>query len=143
MAPTARPEEVVVRVRRYLCRCGATITVTPSETQSRRLYTASAVGAALALFGVERLGASAVRAATSTWQVVGAAAVTGWATLRRWIAAVRAGRLFGGSVRAAPPDFAVRQVAERAAMTLAALGPPSQDEAGVVERAFRGAALAS
>lgn len=132
---------MVLLVRRYLCRCGASMTVTPQETRSHRLYTASAIGWALALFGVARLSASAVRARTSPWKVLGQRADEGWATLRRWVAAVRVHRLFP-CVRACPADFTARQVAERAATTLAAHAPPTVRVDEIVAQAFMGAALA-
>ena len=68
-------------------------------------------------------------------------AITGWATLRRWIRAIRAGTLLSG-LRASPSDFTARQAAERAALGLASLGPPPSGEASVATRAFQGAVLA-
>lgn len=135
-----RPALVVLLVRRYLCRCGASMTVAPQETRTHRLYTASAIGWALALFGVARLSASAVRARTSPWKILGKRADEGWATLRRWVAAVRTGQLFP-CVRASPKDFFARQVAERAATTLAAYAPPTGPDGEITTRAFAGAAL--
>jgi hypothetical protein len=116
------------------------MTVAPQETRSHRLYTASAIGWALALFGVARLPASTVRARTSPWKVLGKAATEGWATLRRWTAAIRTGRLFP-CVRVSPADFMARQVAERAATTLAAYVPPTVPGNEITARAFTGAAL--
>ena len=140
LVPGERPALVIVLVRRYLCRCGASMTVAPQETRSHRLYTASAIGWALALFGVARLSACAVRARTSPWKIMGKRADEGWATLRRWVTAVRTGRLFP-SVRASPTDFTARQVAERAATTLAAYAPPTTPANEITARAFVGAAL--
>jgi hypothetical protein len=136
------PEVVTVQVRRYACGCGAILTVVPRETLRGRLYTASAVVWALALFGVEHLAPAHVRQRTSPWTVVGAAAATRWATLRRWVRAVRAQRLLS-EVRPVPPEFTDRQVAERAAMTAAALAPPSLATLVVSSRAFAGAARAA
>jgi hypothetical protein len=136
------PQVVTVPVRRYACGCGAILTVVPRETLRGRLYTASAVAWALALFGVERASPAQVRRRTSPWSVVGATAATGWATLRRWVRAVRALRLLS-QVRPAPPDFTDRQVAERAAMTAAALAPPSLATLEISSRAFAGAARAA
>jgi hypothetical protein len=132
---------VLLLVRRFLCRCGAVLTVVPCETIPGRLYTSSAVGWALALFGVQKLSAAQVRRQTSPWMVIGQIAITGWATLRRWIRSIRAGTLLPGQ-RASPADFTARQVAERVAMGLASLGPPASIEASVATRAFQGAALA-
>lgn len=133
--------QMMILVRRYLCRCGASMTVTPQETRSHRLYTASAIGWALALFGVAQLSVPAVRAQTSPWKILGKTAAEGWATLRRWVAAVRASRLFP-CVRACPTDFTARQVAARAATTLAAHAPPPESGDEIIAQAFRGAALA-
>jgi hypothetical protein len=111
-------------MRRYLCRgCGAVVIVGPREVTARRHYSASAIGWALALFGVARLAAREVRRRVSPWAVVGAAAAAGWQTLRRWARAVRDRALFP-RVRASPASFSLRQVAARAATTLAACAPP-------------------
>lgn len=139
--PGQVPKMVLLFVRRFLCQCGAVLTVVPCETIPGRLYTSSAVGWALALFGVQKLSAAEVRRQTSPRTIIGATAITGWATLRRWIRAIRAGTLLSG-LRASPPDFSVRQAAERAALGLASLGPPPSGEASVATRAFQGAALA-
>lgn len=117
------------------------MTVVPQETRSHRLYTASAMGLALALFGVARLSACAVRVRISPWKIMGKRADEGWATLRRWVTAVRTGRLFP-CVRASPTDFTARQAAERAATTLAAHAPPIGPDSEITGRAFAGAALA-
>ena len=139
LAAGGAPQLVAVLVRRYACGCGAILTVVPRETVARRLYTVSAVAWALALFGVERATPADVRRRTSPWAIVGDAAVSGWATLRRWIHAVRTGALLP-KVRQTPADFTDRQVAERAAATLAALAPPTMVSAVMPERAFVGAA---
>lgn len=139
--PGQVPKMVLLLVRRFLCRCGAVLTVVPCETIPGRLYTSSAVGWALALFGVQKLSAAEVRRQTSPWKFIGQIALTGWATLRRWIRALRAGTLLSG-LRASPSDFTARQAAERAALGLASLGPPPSGEASVATRAFQGAALA-
>lgn len=139
--PGQVPKMVLLLVRRFLCKCGAVLTVVPCETIPGRLYTSSAVGWALALFGVQKLSAAEVRRQTSPWTIIGQIALTGWATLRRWIRAIRAGTLLSG-LRASPSDFTARQVAERAALGLASLGPPPSGEASVATRAFQGAALA-
>lgn len=132
---------VLLLVRRFLCRCGAVLTVVPCEAIPGRLYTSSAIAWALALFGVQNLSAGEVRRQTSPWTIVGPTALTGWATLRRWIGAIRTGALFS-RIRATPPDFTARQVAERVAQGLASLGPPPSGEASVATRAFQGAVLA-
>lgn len=135
----ASPTTVLLSVRRYECqRCGAAMTVGPAEMVPRRLFTGSAIALALALFGVAELCARAVRQQVSPWAVLGATSASGWCTLLRWAAAVREGKLFS-SVRRAPSEWTARQVAQRAATTLAAraiggTGPPD-----VCSRAFLGA----
>jgi hypothetical protein len=136
------PQMVTVQVRRYACRCGAILTVVPRETLRGRLYTASAVAWALALFGVEQASPAEVRRRTSPWSVVGATAAAGWVTLRRWVRAVRTLRLLS-KVRPTPPDFTDRQVAERAAMTAAAVAPPALATLAISSRAFAGGARAA
>jgi hypothetical protein len=135
------PKLVTVHARRYACACGAILMVVPSETLPRRLYTVSAVAWALALFGVELATPSQARRRTSPLDVVGATAATGWATLRRWVRAVRDRQLLP-RVRPSPGDFTDRQVAERAAMTAAALAPPSLALLEISARAFAGATRA-
>ena len=139
--PGQGPTMVLLLVRRFLCRCGAVLTVVPREAIPGRLYTSSAVGWALALFGVQKVSAAEVRRQTSPWKVIGQIAISGWATLRRWIRSIRACTLLPG-LRASPKDFTARQVAERVALGLASLGPPSPVEASVATRAFQGAVLA-
>jgi hypothetical protein len=138
LEPGAPPVTVVVQGRRYLCGCGAVILVVPRGVVPRRHYSGGAIGWALALFGVAKLAAREVRRRVSTWAIVGDAAFGGWATLRRWVGAVRHGDLFA-RVRLAPCATA-RQVAERAAATLAAHAPPSVAHEPLEAQAFRGAA---
>jgi hypothetical protein len=135
------PKVVAILARRYACRCGAILMVVPGETVPRRLYTASAIAWALALFGVDQVTPAQVRQRTSPWTIVGATAATGWATLRRWVRAVRDRRLLT-KIRPSPPDFTDRQVAERAATTVAALASPSLATLPISARAFAGAARA-
>lgn len=89
------------------------------------------------MFG--KVGATAVTAAArvGSW----ARGAGAWRTLRRWLTAIDAGRLFPG-VRGAPPTWSPRQRAERAAMTAAARMPAA---IGLpeVDRVFAGAAFAT
>lgn len=142
LEPLGDPVEVTLRVRRYLCRpCQAVIVVVPLGVVAGRLFAAAAIGLALALFGVDGLPLREVRRRVSPWQRVGAAAHGSWLALRRWVRAIRAGRLFL-SVRRSPEHFTARQTAERAAMTLAALAPPSLAGEAIAARVFAGAVLA-
>jgi hypothetical protein len=134
------PELVLVHVRRFECqRCGVCMVVVPRELLPRRLYTACAIGMALALWALVGATEAETRTRVSPFAIVGAAAHGRWITLRRWAADTGAGRLFATS-RAPPTDFTRRQHAERAAAALVALAP-----AGLAPEAaaFRGAALHS
>jgi ferredoxin len=132
------PEVGTVRVRRFECqRCGACMIVVPRELLPRRLYTASAIGLALALWALLGATETATRTRVSPWAIVGAAAATRWMTLRRWAADAGAGRLFATS-RAPPPAFVRRQHAERAAAALVALAPVGL---ALEQAAFAGGAL--
>lgn len=96
--------------------------VVPSGVLFRRLYSAGAIAIALALYGVSRLAPAEVRSRVSPLRITGATAAAGWASLRRWARAVRATRLFE-FVRSLPPEATLREVAGRAATTLAACAP--------------------
>ncbi|MEI6226462.1 MAG: hypothetical protein WCS72_17080 [Deltaproteobacteria bacterium] len=104
-----------------------------------RLYAAGAIALALALWGCGGQPARMVRRQVSPFTVVGATAAAGWASLRRWSRAVREGRLFG-HVRALPEGASLRQVAARAATTLAACAPGSGGFA-IESAAFHGASM--
>lgn len=129
-----------ILARRYRCQsCGAVIVVLPHGVIHRRLYSAGSIALALALWAVSGLAPAAVRARVSPHRIVGSTAAAGWASLRRWSRAVRAGRLFS-TVRASPPEATLRQVAARAATTLAAMA--SATGVGSIESAaFLGARM--
>jgi hypothetical protein len=132
------PEIRECSVRRYRCtRCGATTTVAPRETLTHRLFSAPAIALALALFGLTGLALHDVRKRVSPWTAVGATAASTWGTVPRWTRAVREGRLF--SVRRVPEGWSVRQVAARAATTLAAQAPLAPGSPDLVAAAFAGA----
>ncbi len=144
-SPDAEPQIICLRCRRYLCqeeRCGAVILVVPRGVLHRRLYSAPAIALAFALFGCARIPPAEVRSRVSPWRIVGDAAAGGWTTLRRWVRAVR-GRALFRAVRAVPASFTTRQLAERAATTLAAHAPPGCDRAPIATRAFFGARYVS
>jgi hypothetical protein len=126
-----------VGVRRYKCKkCGATVTVAPRGVVRRRLHTASAIGLALALFGLEHQSILAVREAiTPTASHQEPAEGAGWSPLRRWAHEAKAGTLIEEG-RACPETFTLRQAAERAATTFSALGPRGAD---ALERVWQGA----
>lgn len=133
---------IAVLSRRYQCQsCGAVIVVVPRGVLRRRLYSASAIALALALWGVTGLAPPEVRRQVSPFAIVGATAAAGWASLRRWSGAVRSRRLFP-VVRALPAEASLRQVAARAATTLAAYAPGAGG-LPITSAAFLGAAHVS
>jgi hypothetical protein len=139
LEPGGEPTTLEVDVRRYRCStCKAVITVLPRGLVPRRHFSSAAIGQALLRYGQMQQSQREVRRHTSPWRIVGEAAVTGWATLRRWIAALGRGTLFA-QVRAAPATFTARQRAERAALTLAALAPASMAHLPLMEQVFVGA----
>jgi hypothetical protein len=130
---------VEVEARRYRCRsCEAVVLVVPSGVVARRLFNASAIGMALLLFGIDRMPLPPVRAAVSPWTRVGATAAAGWLAVRRWIRAVRERRLFA-RVHLGIGRRPARQVAERVACALSALGPTAPTSAGMRAAVFAGA----
>jgi hypothetical protein len=123
--PGEPPQEQTVLLRRYLClACDAVIVVGPRDLVPGWIYSGPAIAWALWLFGVAKQSAAKVRSQVSPWALVGATAAVGWATLRRWARAVRDHRLFA-LVRRCPAEWSPREVAARAATTLAALALPS------------------
>jgi hypothetical protein len=140
--PGAAPELVIVVVRRFRCiRCRAVTTVGPAELLTRRLYSAAAIAYALALFAISGLCSRRVRSLVSPLRIVGPTSAARWLTLSRWCSAIREARMFR-SVRPAPESWSVRQIAERAATTLASYALPSPEPPSPVELAFHGAARA-
>jgi len=140
LSPEGSPEIIVLTLRRYRCqRCRAVITVGPPGLMPGWLYSAQAIGWALALYGLAKRSAADVRRRVSPWPKVGNAAFGSWATLRRWIKAVRSGRLFA-QVRPCPAAWTLRQIAERAATTLAAQALPLGSAVPLDHHAWHGAA---
>lgn len=103
---------------------------------------ASAIALALALWSTGGQTAAEVRRQVSPDRLVGATAAAGWASLRRWTRSIRSSALFP-CVRACPPDWKLRKVAERVTHTLASLGPSSADGEPLLTRVFAGAAHAA
>ena len=142
-APDAPPGLVTILARRYRCApCGAVIIVVPSEVRGRRVYSASAIGFALALWGLALATAAEVRRRVCPARILGGDAATGWATLRRWARDVAHRRLFPSTVE--PPSFGpLRDVAASAAAALAASADPTTRALPLAHRAFLGAAHAA
>ena len=127
-------------MRRFRCTaCSATTTVAPATVLTKRLYLASTMAVAFVLLGVRRLTQRAVRARLSAWKTFGEGSSLRWDALLDWLNAVRERRLFP-TVRAGPEGWPPGRGAERAATTLAALGPPGLSP--LEAAAFEGAARA-
>lgn len=138
--PCTRPVLVVVAARRYRCvHCGAVPLVVPREMLPRRQYSASAIGLALALWGLVLATASEVRQRVSPAKVVGFNAVMRWVTLRRWTQAVAERRLLP-AVPSAPARATLREVAAVTAAALAGNADPSTRSLPIEVRAFLGVA---
>lgn len=141
LEPDGESRLTVVKVRRYLCTaCTAVVTVGPSETLPGRLYTASAVALALALYGLRHLTTAAVRALVSPMLAVGATSAVRWLTLKRWCRVVGTPVLFRGVRRV---EGTPRRVAAEAAASLAAHALPSLEPPPLHVQAFLGAARAA
>jgi hypothetical protein len=142
-APDKPAVLVLIMARRYRCVvCGAVPIVVPREVLARRAYSASAIGLALALWGLLLLSAREVRRRCSPATILGDAAATGWATLRRWTRAVARGALFPWAAPI-PTDTTLRQVAASAAAALVARAAPTTRALPPAHRAFFGAARAA
>lgn len=137
--PCGEPTTVTIAERRYVClACDAVIVVVPAEVEPYRHYSRSAIGLAIALFGIGRESTARIRRRVSPWRIVGAAAIAGWAMLRRWLKAVRRRDLFP-CVRAIPEAWTLRQGAERVGATLAARAPLACAGLPLEQQAFVGA----
>jgi hypothetical protein len=134
---------VTVIARRYRCvPCGSVLLVVPREVRGRRRYSASAMGFALALWGLVQATAAEVRRRVCPAKILGNTAVAGWATLRRWARAIEQRRLFL-SVPLPGPGATLRRVAQSAATALAASADPTTRGLPIEHRAFLGAAHAA
>ncbi len=141
--PGEPPSLVAVAARRYRCvPCGAVIVVVPRGVHGRRVYSASAIGFAFALWGLVLATAAEVRRRVSPATILGPTAVTGWATLRRWARDVARGRLFP-SAPTRGPCASLRSLAARVAEALAASALPTTRALPSEQRAFLGAAHAA
>ena len=139
----ARAALVEVVARRYRCvPCGAVLIVVPCEVRGRRVYSASAIGLALALWGLLGATAAQVRRRVCPATVLGATGAMGWATLRRWARGI-ARRLLFRSTPSPGPSVSLRGVAAIAASALAASADPTTRALPIEHRAFLGAAQAS
>lgn len=128
-----------ISVRRYFCTaCKAVPVVVPCEVRAKRLYTASAMALALALWGHVKMSAKAVRERVNPAKIMGDC-IIGWATLRRWAKDVVHGKLFV-DVPHPPIGSKLRDVAATAAAALAAYADAQTRTLPLEHRAFVGAA---
>jgi hypothetical protein len=139
------PVEVVIRARRYQCQvegCGAVILVVPRGVLGGRRYWASAIGLALALWGLAELTMPKARARVSPAGVVGVAALGRWVTLERWVDDASAGHLFPKLAPVAPRPTR-RATAARVATAIMGHAPPGDHHAALESRAWLGGAHAA
>lgn len=135
----AAPTMVLIAARRYRCtRCKAVSVVVPREVRAKRLYIASAMALALALWGHVKMSAKAVRERVNPAKIMGDC-IIGWATLRRWTKDVAHGKLFVDVPRP-PIGSKLRDVAATAAAALAANADAQTRVLPLEHRAFIGAA---
>jgi transposase len=138
-APDAPPAMIDISVRRYFCTACKTVpVVVPCEVRARRLYSASAIGLGLALWGIMKMSAMAVRKRVNPAKIFGDS-IFGWATLRRWAKDVAAEKLFVDLPRA-PPGSKLKHVAAAAATALAGFADAQTRVCPLEHRAFVGAA---
>lgn len=141
--PGVAPDRVTVIARRYRCvPCGAVVIVVPREVRGRRVYSAAAIGFALALWGLALATAAEVRRRVCPAAILGDTAAIGWATLRRWARDVARRRLFPATPDPGP-SRSLRRVAAGAATALAASADPTTRALPIEHRAFLGAAHAA
>lgn len=142
LAPGEPPGTITIQVRRYRCRgCEAILTVGPRGLATFRHYAAVAIGLALRMVGVLGLSTAEARRRISPWQSF---EVGAWVSVRRWLNAITDGRLLpAAQIRASPPEWSLRQRAERAAMTLRAVAPPGCRDGGPELEVMAGAARAA
>lgn len=111
-----------VTVRRYQCQqCRLVMAVTTEALLPRKHYGAGPIGLALWLWSVMRWPAAKVRRALSPWKALGAAAATGWASVKRWARQASAGglwRAIGTTLEAG-----LREQTQRVMRQLESLGP--------------------
>jgi hypothetical protein len=132
--------EVVIKARRYRCQvecCGAVILVVPRGVLGRRRYCASAIGLALALWGLAELTMPKVRARVSPAVVIGAAALVRWVTLERWADAASTNGLFP-KIAPVVPGKTRRATAARVATAVIGRAPPGDHHASLEVRAWLG-----
>lgn len=83
--PMGPPQRRLILARRFRCSaCGCVMIVVPSEVAAHWRYSLPAILWALALWGLERLGAAEVRRRVSVHAISGFGEARLWRSLRRW-----------------------------------------------------------
>jgi hypothetical protein len=137
-----KPGVLVVRVRRYRCRCcGAITTAVPRGLVARRYYSGGAIALGLLLLGIRGHSMQQVRGAVCAWPV-SFESPGQWNTVGKWLQAVSEKCLYP-QVRPWPPAFGLRQKAERVASMLLSYAPASLAVTALEEQVFVGAGLAA
>ena len=146
LEPGGLPVSVEILCRRFRClRCAAVVLVAPRGVLSRRLYSASAIALALALWAVGGVGEAVVRQQTSPWRPFRRneqGAEDHWPSLWRWSRALTEGRLFGPAA-ASRAASTLRGTAARVVSWLAGHAHPGVREQGLPAQAYVGAAQLS
>lgn len=128
---------VVVSGRRYQCqRCGCLMLVVPRDLSARRRYALASIALALAGFGLGE-SATSLRARLAP----GSTFETGWASLRRWVRAVAAGKLFRW-IRGVS-ELCGRALAERVSAVLAEASGRDVNRASFEARVWAGVMASS
>lgn len=110
-----------VTVRRYQCRqCRLVMTVTTEALMPRKHYGAGTIGLALWLWAVTGRPATKVRRELSPWKRLGAAAASGWASVKRWAREACSGGLW--QVIGTTLEACLRERTERVMRQLSPLG---------------------
>lgn len=118
-----------VTVRRYQCQqCRLVMAVTTEALLPRKHYGAGTIGLALWLWSVTRWSAAKIREVLSPRKMLGAAAASGWASVKRWAGQASSGGLWRAI--STKLEAALRQQTERVMRQLSAFGPaePPPDE---------------
>lgn len=135
------PGVLVISIRKFECqRCGAVMTVVPSELLPHRQYTAPSIALALCLWLVEGHADSTVRARVCGWRIASSRGARGWAQLYRW--ARSASRLFD-LPRPVAPTESMHETVRAVLGVLAALAPIAMHSSPAPVRVFTGASRAS
>jgi hypothetical protein len=132
LGPSERPVSIEVEGRRYECQaCGCVMLVVPRDLGPWRRYSLATI--AIALVGVtEGVPASQLRARFAP----GTTFEEGWASLRRWLRAIAAGKLFRW-IRGVS-ELAGRTLAERVAAVIAEASGKDARSASSEDRVWAG-----